>query len=300
MPSQPARLAVIDLGSGTVNLAVFEAGRDGLRNVHRRSTTLRLLAGVTAGELRADALEGALAVLRGFVDEARAHGAEEPLLLATSAVRDASNRAELAERLLAERGVSLRVVDGGDEARMAARAVLHTLPLRDGCVVDLGGGSLQVAEVRGRRVRRAASLPVGSLRLLLTHPTGAVPAPEVLSAMRREVDAALDAVPWLRALEGDVVGCGGTFRTLARVDRAARGAAQVHPHGQLLTRDAVESLLEAASRMTEAERGTIPGVPAHRADLLVPGALVVARLLLHLHVTACRTSSVGIREGALL
>jgi len=193
MPRQPARRAVIDLGSGAMNLAVFGAGRDGLRNVYRRSTTLRLLAGMTAGDLRPDALGGALAGLRNVVDEARAHGTKELLLLATSAVRDASDRAERAERRVAERGVTLRVVDGGDEARMAARAVLH---VQDGCVVDLGGSHLQLAEVTGRRVwRAAASVRVGSLRLLHAHPPGAGAAREVLSAMRRDVDSALAPIP---------------------------------------------------------------------------------------------------------
>lgn len=301
-----ARAAVVDIGSGTVNLAVFARRRDGLALVEEQGAPLRLLASLRDASLAPQALDAAVDTLTGFVARARAIGAEEIEIVGTSALRDPPHdsgeapRDALDRRLREAVGVGVRVIDGDKEALFAARAVLNTLPVVDAVVADLGGGSLQLAEIRERRVRRVASLPVGALRLLLAHPLPDPPDADTLTAMRRAVDAALASVIWLREAPGVVIGCGGTFRTLARIDRKQRASALAHPHGQRLTADAVESILERAGRATAADRASLPGLPAHRVDVLVPGALVVTRLLHRVRTDEARTASVGIREGVLL
>jgi aspartyl-tRNA(Asn)/glutamyl-tRNA(Gln) amidotransferase subunit C len=167
-------------------------------------------------------------------------------------------------------------------------------------VVDLGGGSLQITEVEDRSAVRVASLPLGALRLtdqfVRTDPADG----PTVNVLRRHIQRALETLPWLKNAGGQLVGVGGTIRTLAKMSRRAAEWPIPHAHGYRLSADDVESSWELVSRTDAARRRDIPGLPAHRVDLVVAGSLVVRQLLRFGDFEALEVSSSGVREGAAL
>lgn len=298
----PRSLAVVDVGSNTTNVAVFRAdpSTGALDRVLDESEPLRLFRRLGPdGGLPPAVLDRTVETILRLVADARAHGADEVDVVATSAVRDARNGQDLVDRVAGEPGVRVRILDGRDEGVCAAVCATNTLPVEEGFVVDLGGGSLQIVEVRERRPARAASLPLGALRLTDTFRTDGVPAPDAINALRRHVEGQLRTVPWFRA-RGTLVGVGGTIRAIAKMDRRGKGWPVSHGHGYRLDRDAVESAWERVSRLDPARRKDIPGLSAHRVDLIVAGAGVVAWSLRASGFEELLTSSYGVREGVAL
>ncbi|MEN9786774.1 MAG: hypothetical protein RLZZ299_2038 [Pseudomonadota bacterium] len=297
-----ARIAVIDIGSNTANVAVYASAHPGhLDRVFDASEPLRLMRRLgTDGRLPDSAVERLLETLRAFRDMAFRNGAKQVIALATSAVRDARNADAVARVVAQEVGVVLRVVEGAEEGRLAGIATLRLLPVRDGLVFDLGGGSLQLVELRDGRVSRAASLLLGALRLTDRFTVEAPMTADAVLTLRDHIDAELASVPWLRDAPGPVVGVGGTVRALAKVERRRTGWRLSHGHGQLLARDAVDRTWEMVSRVDAARRRELPGLAVHRTDTIMAGALVVDRILAARGAEHVRINSYGVREGAAL
>ena len=180
------------------------------------------------------------------------------------------------------------------------RSVLGTLPLSDGFVVDVGGGSMQIARVRRRRPGPVVSLPLGGLRLAETIDNDP-PSAADLTRIRRLAESSFRALGWLVAEPGDVlVVMGGSVRAMAKVDRRERRWPITHDHGYTLDEDALLSQFEMLSRMDSKARTAVAGLAAHRVDTIVPALTVVLAVLRVLRLGSLRVSSAGVREGMVL
>lgn len=293
--------AVIDIGSNTATLAVFRLDGAGIDRLAQEGEPLRLMRRLSPdGNFPPSAIERTAQVMRGFARRASDLGATTIDAIATSAVRDARNREALLAAIQAA-GVPVRLVGGEEEAGLAVRAAVGTLPFTDGFVFDLGGGSLQIARVRRRRAAQVLPLPLGGLRMadgfLPTDPPVAVE----LTRLRRHVETTLRGLPWLRLEPDDVVvGMGGSVRAMGKVDRRERRWPITHDHGYRLDEDAVLAIYESLSRMDLRGRAAVPGLATHRADTIVPALVVVGALLRVLRAESLRISSAGVREGMAL
>ena len=225
---------------------------------------------------------------------ARSRSAASP----SAALRDAENGPALMERLRAELGFPVEVIEGQAEARYGFLGGVRGLPVEHGLLFDLGGGSLQVTRFFQRTLDRAWSLPLGSLRLsqsfLLTDP----PAEDELRRLRKHVRRSLEdtGVPALRPGE-ELVGTGGTVRNLAKIDARARGYPIARVHGYVLARDAAREVTASlASRRLE-KRERIPGLSGDRGDSIVGGAVAIETLMGEVGAPHVRVSGQGVREG---
>lgn len=295
---RPSRVAVVDVGSATATLALYAGGPGGqVERLHQEGHSLRLMRALGPDRRLAREAIGRTAVaLRGFVRRAEAFRAEQILAYATSAVRDAVNQDELVREVRRIAGVDLLVITGEEEGRAAAASAVNTLPVTDGLVVDLGGGSLQVTRLRRRRAIACVSLPLGSLRLSDALVERDPPSAEEISRVRRTAIEALRAVPWL-ADAGPVIGIGGTIRALAKIHRRAARSPIDHGHGYALTVDDVLDLVDRLSRQRRSERERVPGLAAHRVDTIVAGSVVVASVLRATGAESLLASTWGLREG---
>jgi exopolyphosphatase/guanosine-5'-triphosphate,3'-diphosphate pyrophosphatase len=294
------QLAVIDLGSNTTRLIVMAyAPGEQYKLVDEIRERVRLAEGMGPGNvLRLPAVRRAVKTMEMFAAFCRAHGIRRVIPVATSAVRDATNRAALLAEVRARAGLSLRVLGTREEAHYATLGALNSMDLRDGYVVDLGGGSLQVAEVRGRRLVRSASLPLGTVRLteafVRSDPLDNGDA-KALARYLREAFAALD---WFKAGDGkQLVGLGGTIRNLAKIDRAERDYPLDLLHGYVLPAESVRGSAARLQRLPVARRAQIAGLKADRADVILAGALAVRALLEHSGFEELTICGHGVREG---
>lgn len=288
-------VGVVDLGSGSVTLGVYRRAGDGLVRVGESSEALRLQRALSAGRFSASTLASVVATVERFRGLAVAMGCANLDVVATSAVREAGNRAELTHAL-ARKGIALTILDGEQEASAAVMGVVSTLPFADGTVVDQGGGSLQIARVAGRRMRGAVTLPLGAVRLADQHfPGEAVPGHRAVTGLRRAVESAI--APHREGTGGALVGVGGSLRALAKIDRKVRSWPLSGNHGYALSRDALFALAEWTTRVDRAAREAIPGLAAHRVDAVGAAAVTWATLVERWGCEEVLVSSSGLREG---
>jgi exopolyphosphatase/guanosine-5'-triphosphate,3'-diphosphate pyrophosphatase len=301
------RLAAVDLGTNTVRLLVVEVPPGGAwRALLETQRITRLGEGLGgSGRLGEAAMRRTLATVAEFCRRAAETGAREVLIVATSAVREAENRAEFVERVRRATGHPVRVVPGGEEARLALLGALQGLPRLGGSVVllDIGGGSTEVIVAEEGRLRSAVSLPLGVVPLAERYVDAGPVAPGRAAALAEEVAATLGR--WLAGLEAEaghrpLVGTAGTVTTLAALDQALPAYDPGRVHGYVLPRPRIEALLERLRALPLAARAALPCLEPGRADLIVPGAVICVALMQRLGATSLTVSEWGLREGILV
>ena len=299
------RIAAIDIGSNSVRQIVADVSDEGsITVVDEMKSAPRLGADVdVTGVLGSQAMQRAAAAVGRMATLARQLGAERIEVVATSAVRDASNRDEFVARVRQEAGLQLRIIEGRDEARLSWLSALAHFDLAIGrtVVMDIGGGSLELALAADGVLDALVSLPFGALRLTerflrdgATH--GA------LRRLRKHVRTELRAVLPRRDWRGaQLIGSGGTFTNLAGIHLARRGMLTArNVHATAVPRVEVEHILDALAAMTPDERRATAGLNPERADIIVAGLAVAAEVLGRLESRALVVSRYGIREGLLL
>lgn len=287
------RAAVIDIGSNSVRLVVYEGPRRIPAVIFNEKVAAGLGRGLSVdGRIAdADAARG-LAALRRFAALARAMAVDELQCVATAAVRDAINGDEFVATA-AEQGLQIRLLSGDEEARAAGYGVLSAIPDARGIAVDLGGGSLELAEVADGQVGRTSSFPLGVLRLPALRADGP-------QAFDRTIRALLKDAGWPGAARGQQLYLvGGSWRALARLDmELTRLPLPVMDHHDL-PRAAVRRLSRAVARMSLEELRAIPGMSTARAAAMPDAVALLAALTSIIDAPAMTISSSGLREGLL-
>src|ERR1700738_423374 len=219
-------LGVIDIGSNSGRVMVARVvGAAHLDVLADARSPLRLVRDVaTVGRLTDETMERTLRIVRGFVAVATCAGAERTVAVATAAVREASNGDAFIERVRAELQIPVEIADGAEEARYGFYGAVHGLPIENGIVLDVGGGSLQLVHFRGRRLLQSWSLPLGALRLNDKFLRSDPPSRGEMRSLKEYVYETLEEAGVSPLLADEhLIGTGGTVRNLAKVDRRLRG-----------------------------------------------------------------------------
>ena len=299
------RIAAIDIGSNSIRQIVADVGTNGsIRVVDEMKAAPRLGAGIHETGVIADAaMDHAIETLVRMATLAKQLGAKRIEAVATSAVREASNGAAFLARVRRETGLKPRVLVGEEEARLAFRSALAHFELGRGraVVIDIGGGSVELALSAEGLLERLISLPYGALRLterfLRDGPT-AKRLKQLRKFVRADIRAALPVRDWRGA---EVIGSGGTFTNLAGIYLARQGMRAARSvHGTRIPRIEVDSILDMLAEMPVEQRLAVPGLNSGRADIIVAGLAVVSEVLARIEPDDVATSAYGIREGLLL
>jgi exopolyphosphatase/guanosine-5'-triphosphate,3'-diphosphate pyrophosphatase len=300
------RLGVLDVGSNTVHLLVMDA-HPGARPLpaysHKAELKLaELLDG--SGAIGPDGVDRLLRTVKDAQQVAEDKGCEEVLPFATSAVRGAVNGEQVLARVAEETGIELAVLSGQDEARLTFLAARRWFGWSAGrlLVLDIGGGSLEVAFGHDEEPDAAVSLPLGAGRLTGVWLPGDPPAPDDVRALRRHVRAeiARTVAEFSRLGSPDhVVGTSKTFKQLARIAGAARSAEGLYVPRRLSHR-ALEEWVPRLAVMSEADRRELPGVSEGRARQLLAGALVAEGVMDLFQVDTLELCPWALREGVIL
>ncbi|HXZ72365.1 MAG TPA: Ppx/GppA phosphatase family protein [Streptosporangiaceae bacterium] len=300
------RLGVLDVGSNTVHLLVVDA-HQGARPLPAFShkTELRLEDQLDNGSGLSERGESRL---RGVVEDAlriaEDKGVEELIAFATSAVREATNGEQVLARIRKQTGAQINVMTGHEEARLTFLAARRWFGWSSGrlLVIDIGGGSLEVASGIDEEPDAVASLPLGASRLTRDWFTSDPPSAQDVRGMRKHVRAqiARQIGGMLRQGPPDhVVGTSKTFRQLARIAGAAPSGEG--PYVKRVLRHAdVAALAERLPTMSQAERARQPGVSASRVAQLPAGAIVADAILDLLEVDQLELCPWALREGVIL
>ncbi|ABD87884.1 exopolyphosphatase [Rhodopseudomonas palustris] len=290
-----ASVAVIDIGSNSVRLVVYQSTARSLVTLFNEKTLCGLGREVqSTGLLAADAVDKALTSLRRFRALIKVMRVGRVHAIATAACRDASNGAEFianAERIC---GVDIEILSGPREAKLSALGVISGVHKPDGIVGDLGGGSLELIDVRGNRVRTGVTLPLGSLALQ----DASQKSPK---RAERLVQAALaDAGPLQAGRGRTFYAVGGTWRALARIHILQSGYPLRVMHGYSIPATEALSFARRLRRLAAANTlADIDSVAEARRPLLVYAALVLEYIIRVAQPTTIVFSTFGVREGLL-
>ena len=296
-------LAVIDIGSNSARIAVLRLDASGqLDIIADARTSLQLARHIDArGRLEARAITEAVAAVRDFRAVAAAAGAGRTVAVATAAIRTATNRDSVLARLEADTGLEIKVIDGEEEARYAFLGAVHGLPIDTGYLVDVGGGSFELAYFERRRTLRWWTFELGALvatdQFLASDP----PRPSEIAALRDHVTETLrDAGVPVLPEDGGMVGTGGTVRNLAKIHMRSVAHPIARVDGYVLQRREVRDLTSRLTSRNRSSLRTVPGLSTDRVDSIAGGALVVIAAMEALGARTLMVSGHGLREGIAL
>ncbi|MFI9313888.1 Ppx/GppA family phosphatase [Streptomyces althioticus] len=300
------RLGVLDVGSNTVHLLVVDA-HPGARPLpaHSHKAELRLAQLLDDdGSIGPDGIDRLVAVVHEALQAAEDKGVEELLPFATSAVRDASNADDVLTRVRDETGVELQMLSGEEEAKLTFLAARRWFGWSSGklLVIDIGGGSLEIAYGMDEEPDAAVSLPLGAGRLTAGWLPGDPPEAEDVRALRRHVrtEIARSVGDFSRFGAPDhVVATSKTFKQLARLAGAPGSAEGLYVQREL-KRESLEAWVPRLAGMTAAERAELPGVSEARAGQLLAGAMVAEGAMDLFGVERLEICPWALREGVIL
>ncbi|MDP9201013.1 MAG: Ppx/GppA family phosphatase [Gemmatimonadota bacterium] len=299
------RISAIDIGSNSIRQTIADVSPTGIiRVVDEMKAAPRLGAGLyERGSLSEIAVQNALITLSRMGTLASQLGVKRTEVVATSAVRDASNGEQFLKLVRAETGLEVKVLRGEDEARLSLRSALAHFDLGIGraVVMDIGGGSLELALSADGLVDRLISLPFGAIRMTEEYlgPQGKKKGMRKLrKEVRRELRRTVSARHWHAS---QIICSGGTFTSLAAIYLARTGIENAKTvHGTVIPRVELEHIVDMLHSMPLAERQNVPGLSAVRSDIIVGGLAVAAEVAARLEARELVVSAYGIREGILL
>jgi len=299
------RISAIDIGSNSIRQTIADVSPTGvIRVVDELKAAPRLGAGLyERGSLNEIAVQNALSTLSRMATLANQLGVERTEVVATSAVRDASNGDQFLKLVRAETGLSVRILRGDDEARLSFRSALAHFDLGVGraVVMDIGGGSLELALSADGLVERLISLPFGAIRMTEQY-VGSSGKKKGMRKLRKHVRRELRRTVAARHWHASSIICsGGTFTTLAAIYLARTGIENAKTvHGTVIPRVELEHIVDMLHNMPLEERQRVPGLSSARADIIVGGLAVAAEVAARVEAKELVISGYGIREGILL
>ena len=300
------RMGVLDIGSNTVHLLLVDAHHGAAPiPASKLKIPLRLAEHLTP---EGDVDEAAVSELIDFIGKGQSMaedmGATEIMAFATSAIRDARNGDRVLQRIQDETGLGIEVLSGEDEARMTFLAVRRWFGWSAGrlMVMDIGGGSLELASGTDEEPDVAVSVPLGAGRLTRLHLIGDPPTPDSLREARRYARATIAEVAGRLRRVGEpriAVASSKTFKQLARIAGAAPSVEGMYAPRSLSLAD-LQDWVPRLAAMTAAERSRLPGVSEGRSEQLVAGALVAEAAMDLLDIRELVICPWALREGVIL
>ncbi|SHE42944.1 exopolyphosphatase / guanosine-5'-triphosphate,3'-diphosphate pyrophosphatase [Pseudosulfitobacter pseudonitzschiae] len=288
-----ARVGVVDIGSNSVRLVVFDGAARSPAYFYNEKIMCALGAGLSeSGTLNPSGRKRALAALIRFKHLADGMNLPELTLVATAAVRDASDGADFCADVLRETGLRIWVIDGREEARLSAQGVLLGWPGAYGLVCDIGGSSMELAEISGGRVGRRETSQLGPLKL--------VDVKGGKKGRREHIAAVMDQLQEAMGIQRDrLFLVGGSWRAIARIDMYRRNYPLHVLHEYRMTPKGVAKTVAFIAKSDPEELRNACGISAQRMGLVPLAAEVLSRLVRTFKPKDIAVSSYGIREGLL-
>ena len=300
------RLAAIDIGSNSVRLLVAEALRGGTyRILDEEREPTRLGRSVSEkGQLDDESMERTITALRTFKQIAAGYQATSLRTIATCAVREARNGPEFCRRVREQVGLEVEVISGDREARLAFSSVQNAFDLsgKNVIVADIGGGSTEVVFATGDLIESIFSTPLGAVRLTEQFALGEGAVVETfqrdIARMEEEIALCLKKRT-TRPLFAPhfLVGCGGTFTTLAELMMATKKEGDVPVAGYKVSHAEVRHLLDRLLKMPLRSRRSMAGMTPDRADIILAGLSIIDALMKRFRVNTLMIHTRGVRDG---
>jgi exopolyphosphatase/guanosine-5'-triphosphate,3'-diphosphate pyrophosphatase len=303
---RPRRLAGIDIGTLTCRLLIADLSPNmHLKELRSERRILRLGEGVDQNKrLSQAAMDRVIQCLREWKAVIETYRVDGCTAVATSAVRDAANRAEFLEKVKREAGFDVEVITGDEEARRTLLGIRSGLPpgVTDMLALDIGGGSTEFILDRPGQDPVVRSIDIGVVRLcervLRSDPPSPVEIQQAREWVRRETEAATAAMP--RSSTVQFVGTAGTVTALAAMAQKLAAYDPARIHNYRLTLATVQELEQTLLTRKKADRVGLPGLEKNREEVIAAGAIIIRTVMETLGMESVLVSDLGLREGVLI
>ena len=299
-------LAAIDIGTNSIHMVISRATGQGIEVVDREREVTQVGRGsFVGGRLRAEAVNKTLDALARFARLARSHQVDRILCTATAAVREAANGGRFVREARRLTGVTPRIIPAEEEGRLNYLAIRSSLALGEetSLIIDIGGGSMQLVACNAQKFLRVRGAPLGALRLTERFLTEDPPSRRSLARLQRHIrKTAKPALESVRELSPRrVYGSSGAIHALAQAcawRESGSGIEQLN--GYFLSLASLNRLTKDLARMPYAERDKLKGLDARRAEIVLPGALVLMHVIKSVGLDGITLSDASVREGIVL
>jgi exopolyphosphatase/guanosine-5'-triphosphate,3'-diphosphate pyrophosphatase len=296
----PKRTAVIDIGSNSARLVIFQrSSRFGFHLICEQKSKVRIGEGayLNGGYLQQIAIQRAYLALQSFMQTIKRYSVKKTICVATSALRDAPNSRQFIEMIREKLKLSIKIIDGNEEARLGAIATTNLLPIKDAITIDIGGGSCDLALIRGGHIVQTHSINVGTVRikeLFFDDSSASNP----MKKAREYIAKEFLSLP--SSFRGDiVVGIGGTARTLSRgvMKRHSYPLNKLHAFSYSSSDE-----MEYFEEIIDSSHSKLSNlhIKKGRYDTIKEGALIFVEIIKLIGAKEVMSSSVGVREGIFL
>ncbi len=288
---------LVDLGANSVRLSIYRV--EGMRVVPliSKKETAGLSAYVQGGALSRGGMARACQVLTEFRGILENFGIGEMHVFATASLRNITNTEEAVARIAKSTGIVVDVLSGADEARLDYAGASHGAGIRDGILVDIGGGSTELTEFSQGNVISAASMPVGSLNMYVKNAqTGLIPDKVSARAIRADVCAELDKLIFVCGEYPRIYGVGGTIRATAKL---ANALFDLSNDNREISYGNLKDILRLFRESKRIALDSILRVAPERVHTLVPGMTILKTVMKRFSGDVVLVSGYGVREGYL-
>lgn len=294
------RLGIIDLGSNSIRLVVYQWDGETLKTLHNVKKISKNLQFIHDAVMSKDGLDHIVSILRELMFLARGYDVETLDIFATASIRNIKNSAQARAYIENEIQSPIDVLEDHEESRLGFEGLKRQieLPLQ-GISIDIGGGSTEITFFRNNQVIASNSLPIGSLNLYLSHVHDVLPTPSEQFMIRLDVQNHLESLPWLSTLKVDtVIGIGGTARAILRLHQAKYGI-NTSIFDMQLSRKMVQDYAEFNFNIKDFETRLIMEALPDRFTTVIPGCIILDEVMERVHADEYRISAYGVREGYL-
>ena len=293
------RIAIIDIGSNSARLVVSHIYKNGAYNmVYNQKEALRLSQKVDGQNmLTEEAFTSTIDTMRSFAHMCKVYQADKTIAVATAAIRNATNGAELVAKVAEETGIQLHIISGKTEAYISYLGVINTLDVKNGIIFDLGGGSTELILFKNRKILESVSLPLGAVNTTGMFNIRNEMPPNVYNDVSAFVMIRLNQYPCLKQNNLPLIGVGGTARTVAKIIQRAKKYPATKIHNYAYPMQTFRSFFNKLRLTNLEQRKKISGLSTERSDIILAGSTIISCLLEATGAKKLITSGCGLREG---
>ncbi|HEY0829437.1 MAG TPA: Ppx/GppA family phosphatase [Bacilli bacterium] len=294
------RIGIIDIGSNSIRLVIYEqTGNLAHRIIDESKHSARLSQRIGQdGILPLKDIFAIIDTLSYFKKLCDIYRTARIRTVATAAIRNAANSQQIVQLLEEKTKLNIDVLSGTEEARLGFLGMTNTIDVEDGFLVDIGGGSTEITLFQNRKIINSISFPFGSVNTIVQHnKEGHINGSQV-SAAQQMIENALLEQPWIRNHPGlPLIGLGGTFRSLSRIDQKSRKYSLPLTHNYVISGNDASHLLEKMQSMSINQLKKVEGLTKDRIDIIIPGMVILTTLFKHIQAEHFLISGSGIRDG---
>lgn len=294
------RYGIIDIGSNSIRLVIYEKTEHGAhRVVDGSKRAARLSSRINEqGFLSQEGIDLLIETLSVFMLLAKQHQLTEIVPIATAAIRNAGNQVEIIKQVEQATGLKIRVLSGVEEAEYGFLGMINSIAVQDGFLLDIGGGSSELTLFLDRKIVHSFSFPFGCVSLNKRFDSKEGLSDAALTELRQEVAAALAQHEWIdRYKQLPLIAVGGTARAVGKIHQAAIDYPFAQTHNYHLQAHEVAELFQQLRQLPLDKRKKTEGLSKDRVDVIIPGIAILSTVFQYIEATKYVICGAGLRDG---